>query len=36
MIKPDIGVTIRVLLRGNALFILVKNYDYKRIQHILF
>lgn len=35
-IKPGIGETTRVLLRRNALFILVKNYDYKCIQHILY
>nr|WP_256478744.1 RNA-binding protein [Sebaldella sp. S0638] len=35
-IKPGIGETTRVLLRRNALLVLVKNFDNKNIRHILY
>ncbi|MDR2879383.1 MAG: cysteine protease StiP family protein, partial [Fusobacteriales bacterium] len=35
-IKPGIGETTRVLLRRNALLILVKNFENKNIRHILY
>ena len=35
-IKPGIGETTRVLLRRNALLVLVKNFDNENIRHILY
>jgi hypothetical protein len=35
-VKPGIGETTRVLLRRNALFILIKDYNNTNIRHIMY